>query len=480
MRLSPETFPLVEAPELTRGPDGRHRVDYRLPIPYFRFLWALQARRRARAIEAAADAGEELPSGTPWWAPPEPQPPAATAAIASVALIALSTGFAGGTGGLLTQTLPYAGDAYHASDSELGVGLAIVRTGVLLALVVGAIADRRGRRRFVAAAAVVHCVAAALVGLAPTFEVYIAAHVALRCLDAALTITMFVLAVELVPARNRTVVVSLLALASGGGSALAVVAIPLAAAGRWGLAAAYGLQLLALPLVLRAGRRLPESGRFIRHAAERHGLMELMSTRDVRGRVALVGAAVFLSSIFFAPLTEFFNRYLDEVHGLSPGVIVLFLAATAAPAIPALLVGARLADTRGRKRIGLPLGAIGLAGYVGFLLAGPVLIWPLAAVANAAGSASGVALVVYGPEMLPTRVRAAGNNAILVLSVTGSAVGLLLAGVLGDSLGIGHGIAVLAGFPLIAGAIVALRFPETAGRELEETSGDLPPLPLVR
>jgi uncharacterized protein YcfJ len=76
-------------------------------------------------------------------------------------------------------------------------------------------------------------------------------------------------------------------------------------------------------------------------------------------------------------------------------------------------------------------------------------------------------------------VRAAGNNAILALSVTGSAVGLVLAGVLGDQLGIGHGIAVLAGFPLIAGAIVALRFPETAGRELEETSGDLPPLPLV-
>jgi MFS family permease len=480
MQLPPETLPLTEGAELTRGPDGRHRVEYRIAVPYFRLLWALPVRRRARRIEAAADEGGDLPAGTPWWAPPVPQSPAETASIASIALIALATGYAGGTGGLLTQTLPYAGKAYHAGDAALGVGLAVVRAGVLLALLVGPVADRRGRRRFVAVAAVVHCVLAAAVGLAPTFELYVAAHVVLRSLDAALTITLFVLAVELVPARNRTSIVSLLALASGGGSALAVVAIPLAALGHGGLIAAYALQLLALPLVLSAGRRIPESGRYLSHAAERHGLRELVAARGVRGRVMLLGLTVFLSSMFFAPLTEFFNRYLDKVQGLSPGAIVVFLAVTAAPAVPALIVGARMADLRGRKRVGLPLGAVGLVAYVGFLLAGPVLIWPLAAIGNALGSAAGVALVVYGPEMLPTRVRAAGNNAILALSVSGSAVGLVLAGVLGDRLGIGHGIALLAGFPLVAGAIVALRFPETAGRELEDTSGDLPPLPLVR
>jgi predicted MFS family arabinose efflux permease len=480
VRLPSETLPLTEGAELTRGPDGRHRVDYRLAIPYFRFLWALQVRRRARRIEAAADAGAELPSDAPWWAPPVLQSPADTSAIASIALIALLTGYAGGTGGLLTQTLPYAGKVFHASDSTLADGLAIVRSGVLLALFLGALADRRGRRRYVAAAAVIHCVGAAAIGLAPTFATYIGAHVALRCLDATLTVGLFVLAVELVPPGNRTTIVSLLALASGGGSALAVVAIPLAAAGRLGLAAAYALQLLALPLVLSAARRLPESSRFIRHAHERHGLRELIAARGVRARVALLGAVVFLSSIFFAPLTEFFNRYLDRVQGLSPGEIVLFLAVTGAPAIPALLVGARLADRYGRKRVGLPLGAAGLAAFVGFLVAGPTLIWPLAAIGNSLASASGVALVVYGPELLPTRVRAAGNNAILAMSVSGAAVGLLLAGVLGDRLGLGHGIALLAGFPLLAGLVVALRFPETAGRELEETSGDLPPLPLVK
>jgi MFS transporter, putative metabolite:H+ symporter len=444
-------------------------------IPYFRLLWAPFVRRRARRIERAADAGEELPRDPAWWAPPGPQTAEQTSAVAAIALIALATGYAGGAGGLLTQTLPYAADAYDAGDAALGVGLAVVRVGVLLALLIGPFADRLGRRRFAAAAAVAHCLFAATIGLAPTFEVYIGAHVLLRCLDAGLSVSLFVLAIEVVPARNRTTIVSLLGLASGGAGALAVIAIPVAAAGRGGLVAAYALQLVALPFVLSAVRRLPESGRFLAHAGERHGLRELVSARTVRGRVLLLGGAVFLSSMFFAPLTEFYNRYLDRVQGLSPGAIVVFLGLTTAPAIPALLAGARYADSRGRKRIGVPLGIAGVLLYVAFLSTTSVAIWPLAAAANALASASGVALVVYGPEMLPTRVRAAGNNAILAMSVSGSALGLVVAGALADPLGIGHSIAVLAVFPLITLVLVALRFPETAGRELEDTSGDVVP-----
>jgi hypothetical protein len=442
-------------------------VEYRLPIPYFRFMWAPFVRRRARRIERAADAGEELPRGGAWWAPPVPQTEEQTSAVAAIALIALATAYAGSSGGLLTQTLPYAAEVYDTGDAALGVGLAVVRVGVLLALLVGPFADRLGRRRVAAVAAVAHCVFAAAIGLAPTFDVYIGAHVLLRCLDTGLRVSLFVLAIEVIPARNRTTIVALLGLASGAASALAVVAIPVAAAGRGGLIAAYALQLLALP----------ESGRFLAHAGERHGLRELVAARGVRRRVVLLGGSVFLSSMFFAPLTEFYNRYLDRVQGLSPGEIVLFLGITTVPAVPALLIGARYADSRGRKRIGVPLGVLGVVLYVGFLSTTTVAIWPLAAVANAVASASGVALIVYGPEMLPTRVRAAGNNAILALSVSGSAVGLVAAGALAGPLGIGHSIAVLAAFPLAALAIIALRFPETAGRELEDTSDDtqLPP-----
>jgi hypothetical protein len=59
------------------------------------------------------------------------------------------------------------------------------------------------------------------------------------------------------------------------------------------------------------------------------------------------------------------------------------------------------------------------------------------------------------------------------MGVTGSAAGLAVVGLLSDSLGLGPAIAVLALLPLVALAIVAVAFPETARRELEETSGEL-------
>jgi hypothetical protein len=56
------------------------------------------------------------------------------------------------------------------------------------------------------------------------------------------------------------------------------------------------------------------------------------------------------------------------------------------------------------------------------------------------------------------------------MGVTGSATGLAFVGLLADPLGLGPSIALLAVLPLFALTIVAVGFPETARRELEETS----------
>src|SRR4051794_27602523 len=74
----------VAADAVLSKQDGGHRVTYRLPIPYFGFLWAPLVARRAREVERAADAGEPLPSDTPWWAPPEPIGPRESASLAAL------------------------------------------------------------------------------------------------------------------------------------------------------------------------------------------------------------------------------------------------------------------------------------------------------------------------------------------------------------------------------------------------------------
>ena len=66
-----------------------------------------------------------------------PQGARATSAVACLCLIAATASYGGGTGGLLTQTLPYAAKVYDVGDAALGTGLALVRVGVLLALALG-------------------------------------------------------------------------------------------------------------------------------------------------------------------------------------------------------------------------------------------------------------------------------------------------------------------------------------------------------
>ena len=254
--LSPHQLPVAADAVLLRQ-DDRHRVTYRVPIPYFGFLWAPWVARRARQIEQAADAGDPLPDDTPWWAPPEPISARASEALAALCLISLLWSYGGGTLSLLSLTLPYAADVYSVDNSELATGLAVVRAGVLLALVLGPLADRFGRRGLVVGAAVVHCLIAAGLGLAPSFETYIGGHVVLRCIDTALGIAIAVLVAEIVSAGSRAVALSLVGLAAGGGIVLAVMSLPLASAGRAGFAAVYLLQLLAIPAdpARRAPRR---------------------------------------------------------------------------------------------------------------------------------------------------------------------------------------------------------------------------------
>jgi putative MFS transporter len=268
---------------------------------------------------------------------------------------------------------------------------------------------------------------------------------------------------------------ALILLAGGIGLALAVISLPLAAAGRVGFAAAYAAQLAGLPFVLDAGRRLRESKRYVVHAAERHGYAEVLRA-PYAGRLALVGGVAFLSAIFFAPGAEFFNRYLSDVRGFSSVQIVVFLAVTGAPASITVVLGGRLADLRGRKPVAVPVLVIAALAFTGFYLTGEPWLWLFAFVGQVLGSLSLAAIGVYTPELFPTRVRAAANTLVIACAVVGSGAGLATAGALAGPLGVGHAIAVLAFFPLLAAFIIARRFPETRGLELEETSGDTVPL----
>src|SRR5690606_41563682 len=96
-----------------------------------------------------------------------PQRPAARAAtvLGLLATLSLVVGY---HGTLLTQTMTFAADEFGAGTAAQGDAFAAVRLGGILAVALGAAADRRGRRRILTLALLVSAAATVARAFAPS------------------------------------------------------------------------------------------------------------------------------------------------------------------------------------------------------------------------------------------------------------------------------------------------------------------------
>ena len=429
----------------------RQTVDFRLAVPYAAWLFWLPFRLHVRRLRPASRA--------PWWAPPERVDPRAATTLGVLALLTVVVGY---LGTLLTQTVTFAAEEFGADEGAQGLALASVRFDVFSSLVVVALADRRGRRRVLLGAVVVGCLLTATGALAPNLAWLAASQVAARGFVTAAGLIIAIVAAEEMPAGSRAYAVSLLALTAAFGVGLAVMALPVAdlAPGAW--RALFVVPLVALPLVVDAARRLPESRRFQAPHADApvagHGR-----------RLALLAVSALLFSVFTAPVAQFQNEYLREERGFSAARISLFTIATNTPGGLGVVIGGRLADLRGRRRTGaVGLVAIAVANVAQYSSSGwPMWAWSL--FGALVGGVTVPALGVYGPELFPTSLRGRANGIITAAGRLGSVVGLLTVGFLAEKLGrFGPAFALVAVGPLALVVLVLVAFPETAHRELED------------
>jgi MFS family permease len=434
--------------------DGRHEVtstvDFRLAIPYVGWLVALPVAAWLRRPGAPL----------PWWGPP------ARLDARSAGVLGTLCGFAvvgGYLGTAITQTITFAADDFgHTSNRPQAMALATVRLAVVIALVLVAAADRRGRRALLIVAAVAGVLFSATTALAPSLPFYAGSQILTRGCSTALAVLITVVAAEEMPAGARAFAVSVLGMCAALGAGFCVMALPLADLDTGGWRLVFVLPLLGLPLLRDAWRRLPESRRFgAPHAASGmagHG-----------ARLRLLATAALLINLFAAPASQLQNEFLRDERGYTAAGITLFTLVTNTPAGIGVLVGGRLADARGRRIV----GAVSLAGGVGatvvmFFSAGASL-WAWSLVGAVVGGATLPALGVYGPELFPTGSRARANGLIALAAVVGSSTGLVAAGILSDRLGgLAPALAILAVGPALLTLLVLLRFPETARVELED------------
>ena len=446
--------------------EGHHQVtetiEFSVAIPIFGRLFKYPLRRMITLHPAD-------PAKTPWWSPPERLSARSSNVMGLLCGLSMVAAY---VGTLLSQTNTFAGDEFGASDSQLGFTLAAVRVGVLLALALAWVADRRGRKRVLVISVALGCVSAAVTALSPTLAVYGATQTVSRAFSTAAAILLLVVAAEEMPRNSRAYAASVIFLSGGLGSGMVLWALPLADLGESAWRLLFIIPLAMLPLVVWIGRRLPESKRFV--ASEQTDLddeaaHEPDARRSHRWRLLLLAASAALGSLFFTPASQFFNEFLREERNFSAAMITVFQIATNLPGIIGLVVGGRLADIRGRRVV----GAVGIVGGVGatVLMYNTIgwSMWAWSLIGAVVGAAVVPALSVYGPELFPTSMRGRANGVISVLGVIGSAAGLLAAGYLSDELGgFGPTMALLAIGPALVVVLVIALYPETAHRSLEE------------
>jgi MFS family permease len=224
-----------------------------------------------------------------------------------------------------------------------------------------------------------------------------------------------------------------------------------------------------IPVALYLKKHLPETKRF----SERIGHAVVNKKLD-KNRLINVCAVVFLTNIFIASVSIFQNRYLDDVRGYSAFAVALFTAATSVPAVIGLVVGGRIADARGRRILASTMVPIGALLFTLSFTFESTAMWVTAIGGGIALAFSYPALAVYRGELFPTSRRSLAGGLIMTSALIGGSIGLIATGQLVDGdLSYGQAITIMAIGPLIASILVYVKFPETAGMELEEiNTGD--------
>ena len=475
------TIEATPAPSADGGTSLRLEAHDRSHVPFFGWFVGLQSSLAARrALPYVADRVRAAIAGdTP---PPPPRhativPPVAftneqASRLAAVALVALVANFCGT---LLTQNNDAVADTFAKTDSDLGFALAIARIGVLVSLVVVALADRLGRRRLILLALAGACIANVVAALAPTFEVFTGAQLFTRAFVNACLVVAGIAAVEEAPEGARAFAAAMFALALGAGVALSVIFLPFADLGDYGWRISFLASACALFFLPAMARHLHETRRYSaleQQRVERGRLREVV-TRTYRGRFILLGLVAFVTNIFIAPSSQLTNRYLTRAHDFSNADVAVFRTVTAGlPGLVGILLAGRLAESRGRR----PVAVVGLLLATGFqmaffLAADDVVLWVAPTIAIVAAASAGLAVGTLDAELFPTEVRGTSNGFLLVAGVTGAAFGLVLATQLRDAMGgLGPAIAVCGIPTLLAALLLVPRLPETAARNLDDVS----------
>lgn len=366
-------------------------------------------------------------------------------------------------GSVLILALPAVANDFNARVPALANLGSVLALGAIGALPLSTLADRFGRRRLIAIGVAGFSAANLASAFAPSLVALGLIRLVAVVFESLVGAVAIALIVEEAPPGRRGQAVSALAVASGVGAAITVLAYPLVAPHwRW-LFAAGGVGLLAVPLIWRA---LPE-GRTWQRVGPTTSALRVLLGRPWLARAAVIACFTALMAVLLEPAGLFFTLFASRDLHMSPGLISAVIVASGVVGFTCYLAGGYLTDRFGRRLPGVVLTAgiaisAGLSfvtGTAGFVIGN--VLW------SSFASASTPVFGAWSGELFPTRARATAESLGGVFGAIGAIAGLQLVGFISDSLGLGRAIEVAAAVAL-GGAGLILLLPETKGAPLPE------------
>lgn len=378
---------------------------------------------------------------------------------------------------LFTLNLKHIQADLGIAESALGWLGSLVRAGAFLAVPITLAADRVGRRRLLLVTVLAYSVLTGATAFAPNAASFVTLQILARGFTTAETmIAVVVIAEEFAPAHRGWGIGALGAIQSCG-AGLAGLGFGFVGSLPYGWRALYLVGVGPLLLVAYWRRKLPETTRFARLREEGAETLRAMpalapALRMVRmypGRLLAVGAAAFAMGFAIAPAAFFPPKFLQDVHGWTPGAIATltlvggFLGMLGNPAAGVL------GDRWGRRPVGIlfPLlfsvSAIlfyGVTGAWGPVFWVPVIFFLMG---------SDVTISAFTTELFPTSQRSTASGVRAAMGALGAVAGLGCVSLLYADLGSNWSAVMwLAACGLAVPLIVWLGIPETSGRILEE------------
>jgi len=380
----------------------------------------------------------------------------------AIAIFTAGHGFTDLNQGALPALLPYFTLAHHFTYAQAaGLTFAATIASSIAQPVFGQLSDRVPASWLIPAGVFFAGLGMSLIGVVPTYPLMLLALV-VSGLGVAAFHPEAARGMHAVSGRLKATSMSVFSMGGTAGFALG----PLLATvlmQRFGTAGTIALLVPAVlfTIVLISQQRLlPKLA--VAHA---HASAAAVATGD--GKVDawrpfwVLSAALIFRSIFFFGFNTFLPLYWVNVLKLSPGQGGVALALYLGLGLLGVLMGGRLADRVGTRRLTLwatlavcPVLLLFLSAHQ--VLPAIILLVPLGLIVAAPGSS----LVVMGQDFLPNHIGVASGVTIgLSVSVGGAAAPLL--GWLADQYGLQSAMSAMAFLPIVA-AILIWRLPRAA------------------